>query len=263
MDYSLLLSDEEYQRYFEEKHQEPPTFELHRNGQALFYFGANHSRDPKNAQWEILDTYWNRFLKEAEANRIVFLEGSPFSFTADKSEEEIIRRYGERGFIIVCAIKENIPIHWADLLVQDEIKKLYECFDKDLVNYFFFARSARSLLRRVGNTELFDVVVAKVVAFITKCIEVPPDPSYYAAIHQKIFGKSLTNTERGTLERAAVPIYHDSIINDIARASGRMRDEYILSEIEHYWLKGFSIFALFGSGHVIAQVKSIKELAGY
>ncbi len=260
MDYSLLSSQEEHKNFFKEKNRKPYTFEVRGKGKVLYYFGANHSRDPENIQWGVINEYWGRFIKEAGANRVVFLEGPQFIFSEGKSEEETIRQFGERGFVITRAIKENIAIHWADLQIQEEIKKLNEGFEKELVNYFIFARSAGAWLR-AGTFGPFDSVIEKAAVSTAKRIEgAPSDSSYYAAIHNKIFGKPFSDSDARDLERAAAPINNDSIINDVARASSRLRNEHIVSEIEKFWLKGFSIFVLFGSGHAIVQERALKSL---
>jgi transcription elongation factor GreA-like protein len=52
------------------------TFEIINDKQALFYFGANHSRDVNNPQYSALKEYWNKFLSVTNnKDKIIFVEG--------------------------------------------------------------------------------------------------------------------------------------------------------------------------------------------
>ncbi len=260
MDYSLLLSDEEYQDIFEKGHDSPYTFEVFGDGKAIFYFGAEHSRDPENPQWSKLESYWNKFVSETNGKRIVFLEG-PGGFKVDGlARNEIIEKFGESGLLMSFAGLENISFIWPDLSMQEEAKQLENDFDSDLVKYYIFARSAGAWLK-IGNMGTFDEVIGKAIASTAKRIlGTSSEFSFYDGIHERVFGNRISITEKENLIRAAVPIYRDSIINDISRASSRLRNEHIASEAEKYWNDGYSVFMLFGSAHAVIQEKALKSM---
>ncbi len=260
MDYLLLLSDEEYQDIFEKGHDSPYTFEVLGNGKAIFYFGVEHSRDPRNLQWSKLESYWNKFVSETNGKRIVFLEG-PGGFKVDGlARNEIIEKFGESGLLMSFAGLENISFIWPNLSMQEEAKQLENGFDSDLVKYYIFARSVGAWLK-IGNMGTFDEVISKAIASTAKCISgASSEFSFYDRIHERIFGNKITVSEQENLMKAAVPIYHDSVINDIARASSRLRNEHIVSEVEKYWNDGYSVFMLFGSAHAVIQEKALKSL---
>lgn len=75
MDQSLLLPREKYFEAARARGQFP-SFEIEKHNQILFYFGANHSRDPQNGQYSELKKYWDEFLRKTNGkNSIVLIEG--------------------------------------------------------------------------------------------------------------------------------------------------------------------------------------------
>ncbi len=260
MDYSLLLSDEEYQKKFKNGHKTPYTYEIARKGQSIFYFGAEHSRDPGITQWKELERYWNQFLKSTLENRIVLLEGPERPPLRDLTQEEVIKQFGEVGLMMLFANKEGVQISWPDFSMQQEAEQLAKQFDADLVTYFIFARSAGAWLR-LDTGETFEAVINKAMINTARRIgRAPHSIEFYANIHRQVFSRDLSASEKETLMRAAAPIYHDSVINEIARTSTRLRNEHIASEIEKCWQDGKSVFAVFGSSHAVIQEKALKSL---
>jgi len=262
MDYLLLLSDEEYQARFKNGHPTPYTFEIFGEKQAIFYFGAKHSRNPKDDQWGKLEVYWKQFLDATSGKRTVFLEGPGGFEVFGLAREEIIKRFGEAGLLISMAKPQNIPFVWPDLSIQEEAKQLEQQFDLDLVNYFIFVRSAGAWLKAGAKGTFNEVVDKAVISTAQRISGAPAELNFYASTHKRIFGRELVLSEQETLIRAAAPVYHDSVINDIARASSRLRNQHIVSEIERYWLGGNSIFVLLGSGHAVVQEMALKNSLG-
>lgn len=260
MDLSLLLSDEEYQKRFDEGHPSPYTFEVHDGNKAIFYFGVRHSRDPHDPQWKILEEYWERFVTQSAGERVALFEGRGGYSLDALSKEEVITKFGEAGLLAMWCTAHDIPYQSADLPQEEEFLKLKELFDKDLVTYFIFARSAGAWLRG-GAMGSYDEVIGKAVRSTAERIPGASDSlAFYAAMHKKIFERELSQNERETLIRAAAPIYYDSVLNDISRASGHLRNAHIALEIEKQWLTGKSVFVLFGSAHAVIQERAVKTL---
>lgn len=259
MDLSLLLTDEEYQVKHEGRHLVPYLYEINGNDQVLFYFGANHSRNPEDKQWEELEKYWERFLSVAGKEKIVLLESQPLQIL-ELPREELIRQFGERGFLIQLTQASGVSIAWPDITIADEVTLLSKQFDQELVYYYIFVRNAGSLLQ-MGTMGDFDAVVSKAIGTtVRRVASAPSDVVAYATVHERIFGRLFNSSEQGTIIRAVAPVYHDSVINDIARVSSRMRNEKIVKETEKYWRAGNSIFMLFGAGHAVIQEKALRML---
>lgn len=260
MDLSLIMTDEKYEEVFKGKHATPYFFDIKNGkGRALFYFGARHSRDPKDEQWQTLKIFWEKFLAESSTPRIVLLEGNPLPGKIPAGDEAI-RQYGESSVVINLARELNIEIRWPEFDMTEESQILVKQFDSELVYYFYFVRSASAWIR-AGNVGGFDEVINKAADATARRIPgAPTSLSSYEATHQKLFGRPLNQNEIKTMQRAIAPVFHDSIINDIARASSQLRNERIVLEAERYWNSGYSIFMLFGAAHAVVQEAALKTL---
>lgn len=259
MDFNLLLSDEEYQGRFAGKHTEPYIYELKSDNQALLYFGSRHSRNPKDLQWELLEKQWKQFLNGSNGKRVILFEGNKFP-EPEGNYENIIMQFGESGALLFLAKDSDTSYAWPDPLFSEEASFLSEKFDPDLVAYFVFVRSASSWLRS-GTMGTFDEVLQKAAKMTAARVTgAPEDVSIYSAIHKKIFGKPLSQDQREIIYRASPPVYHDSIINDIARADSRFRNERVVITAEKYWKEGYSIFMLFGSAHAVIQEPALRAM---
>ena len=260
MDFSLLLTDEEYQERFAGKnHPTPYVYELRSGEQMLMYFGVRHSRNPDDAQWEKLKISWEDFFRKTSLRRIILLEGGK-PLQLEDNWPNVVRKYGEAGVILSFSRGSGAEIAWPDLAINKEAEKLSEQFESNLVAYYIFARSAGAWLR-AGTMGTFDEVLMKaVVATSQRVFSAPDTVSVYAAIHNQIFKHPLDETQKKVIIRASAPVYYDSIINDIARASSRFRNEHIVNEVERYWKEGYSIFLVFGSAHAVIQEAALRAM---
>ncbi|MDZ4205691.1 MAG: hypothetical protein U1C12_00525, partial [Patescibacteria group bacterium] len=123
MNKSLLLPREKYAKVSEKYGPSPFTFEIENGRQSLFYFGANHSRDPKNRQYPILKKYWERFLKVTDGKeKIILIEGTLREIPKD--EKSAIIRGAEGNLVTLFAKKESIPVACPDTNYDAFIKKM-------------------------------------------------------------------------------------------------------------------------------------------
>ncbi|OGY60832.1 MAG: hypothetical protein A3I31_01495 [Candidatus Colwellbacteria bacterium RIFCSPLOWO2_02_FULL_44_20b] len=75
---------------------------LEKDKQHLFYFGAEHSRNPEDKQFTEIENYWNDFLKRTDGkNKIVFIESGVKEIYKDKAEA--VKKQGEVGFTAFLA----------------------------------------------------------------------------------------------------------------------------------------------------------------
>jgi hypothetical protein len=261
MNLNLLLSDEEYQKRFAHNNYPTPyVYTLRAGEQVLVYFGTRHSRDLDDVQWAKLKTCWKDFFETAKTKRIIFLEGGKIPQSFEDSWQDAIRKYGESGALVSLSRGTNTEITWPDLSISEEARRLLEKYELSLVAYYIFARSAGSWLR-TGTMGTFDEIITKAaVATSHRISEAPSDVKSYAAIHKHIFGNPLDESQKDVLIRASAPVYHDSAVNDVARASSRLRNEHIVIETERYWKDGYSIFLLFGSAHAVIQEPSLRDM---
>jgi hypothetical protein len=251
MNPSLLLPREKYEEESRKYGGKYSTFEIETGEQILFYFGANHSRDPKNPQYPALKEYWQRFLKSTEGKqRIVLVEGRLRKL--EKNEESAITKGGsEGGLITFLAHQASVPIACPDINDEELMKKLPDQNKDEVLLYWFlswlnnfqkhadpkpdFKKSAQMWCENQKQRRVWQGVE----------ISLPELKDLY----KKVLGEDFD--ENKDPNDLVDPNKTETQINKIARAQSDLRDANIVSEIERYWNEGKSVFVVFGSGHLI------------
>lgn len=261
MNPDLLMTAREYN---ETRHKTPYVFSSNKDNQFLFYFGCKHTRDPRDEQFEEIKNFWSEFLtKTKKHNCVVLIESNPLP-TIIGEQDGVIKEFGERGFMVWLAEKEKVPFYHPELQIGEEAEILAKHFPKKLIVYFYFIRSVRSWLEG-ERPENFENVLRRAANACQQRInwqDVSCSVEDIKEIHKEIFGEELSIKNKETINRAPVPIYYDSVINDIARESSRIRNIKILEEIEKFWEEGKNIFILYGASHAVVQERAVKSIVG-
>ena len=252
------------EEYNKTRHKTPYVFSLNSGKQFLFYFGCEHTRDSQNEQFSRIESFWSDFLnKTNKQNCLVFIESVPLPKITE-GQEEIIKEYGERGFMVWLAEKEKIPLHHPEIPIGEEAEMLAKSFPEKLVIYFYFIRSVQSWIK--GNAlDDFEAVLERAANACRQRIsweDVSCSVEDMKKIHGEIFGESLSLKNRKNIDRAPVPIYHDSVINEIARKSSYIRNVRVLEEIEKFWGEGKNLFILYGASHAVMQERAVRSIIG-
>ncbi|MEK7515040.1 MAG: hypothetical protein AAB608_01505 [Patescibacteria group bacterium] len=259
MDKSLLLPREQYEETAKRYGRSPYTFKIENDRQSLFYFGANHSRDPSDPQYPILKEYWNTFLKTTEGReRIVLVEGR--LRTLLKDEEAAIKGGSEGGFITLLAHEANVAVACPDLSDEELVERLSDIPREETLLYWFltfmnnfqrqaspkphFATSAEAWCERQKPRKIWQGIE---VSF-----------SRMKELYEKIIGKAFDESEN--VNNFINPNKTETKINAVARAQSNLRDLNIASEIERYWHEGRSIFVVFGGGHLIIEEPALRKV---
>lgn len=261
MDKSLLLPREKYDEASKIKGK-LPTFEIEKNRQVLFYFGANHSPDHNNEQYPKLRDYWQKFLDKTKGkNSIVLVEG--WKRPVLKTEEEAIKNGGEGTFITLLADKEGIPTECPEPDKKEIANALEDKFSKDKIVFYHFISQLKGWQRFPEprpNFDEFVPMIFKRVKRITEWNDYDYSTDHMLKIYEGVFGhkinkEGLTNTKIDFSNPNK-----EGPINLVARASSDVRDFNIASEIERYWNEGKNIFVVFGSGHLIIEEPALKQV---
>lgn len=255
IDKNLLLPREKYAEVSKQYGKSPFTFEIEKDGQVLFYFGANHSTDPENHQFPILREYWKRFLEKTEGNeKIVLIEGGlrPLG----NSEKEAIEKSSEGGLATYLAHKENIPIASPDISPDDFAEKM----DLDKKQWFLasFLRWFESFQR---NKKVKEDTLEEICEIIKrkdywKDVEVTPEK--FKTLYKQYVGKDFNENE--SQNDLVNPNRDDAVTNKLIRLHSDAREIKIVEDIEKYWKEGKSVFIVFGSGHLIIQRPAIEAM---
>jgi hypothetical protein len=136
--YNKVLSFEEYSAI---SYEHPYFYSTESNGQILYYFGAEHSKDVLHPQFEILKEKWREFLNKTKSKkRVVFFEGKVILGQLSTLEESI-KKYGESGAIVFLANQLSVFSYRPESGIKVEVKKLLNFFSKDEIFYFYIARA--------------------------------------------------------------------------------------------------------------------------
>lgn len=242
-----------YEEYAQRKHVSPYIFTISKGAQHLYYFGANHSCEPTNEQYPLLENYWNDFLKATDGkNCIVFVEGSKRRLCATK-EEAITQAGGEGGFMTYVAHKEHIPVICPEPDDQTLQRELLNYFGDDVITYRKFAQSVQQFHRyRKNDADLkFESFYRR---YNLPSLDVMKD------IHKKLFASDLDLEDELFFYTITNPVTIDTIINKACRQASMLRDQYIVACIDKLMQEGKNIFIAYGCTHAVMQEPAIRDI---
>jgi len=259
-DPSLLLPREKYEEESRKYGGEYATFEIETDKQVLFYFGANHSRDPKNPQYPALKEYWQKFLQLTEKKeRVVLVEGSLRKLEKDE-ESAITKGSSEGGLITFLAYKEKVSVVCPDISDEELMERLPHQNRDEVLLYWFlswldnfqrypdpkpdFEKSALLWCERLRKKKIWK----------DTGLSLPELKQTY----RHVLGREFD--EKESPNDFVNPNKTGTAINKIARAQSDLRDANIAFEIERYWNEGKSIFAVFGRRHLIIERPALEAV---
>lgn len=240
----------------------PFHFEIEREHQTLYYFGANHSRDPKDFQYEELYKYWDAFLSKVDAkNSAVLIEGGMRKLR--ENEDDAITKSSEAGLLIFLSNKQGISVESPDpkeiLLIPDLLKK----FSKEEIEYYHFARMILQWHRLIDPKPSFD-------DYLTKSLHSDKESMGWSdfeftidnmkKVHQIIFRTEFDENNQKFFEDNVISVRNNSIINSVARFYNILRDAFVIERIEELWNEKKNIFAAFGMIHPVMQEFVLREV---
>lgn len=261
MNKKLLMSFEEYSSH----HHEVPYFYLIKCAQqSLYYFGVKHTRDPHHPQFNLLLEKWQDFLFEtALAKRIVFIEGRASTDQITTLEESINNR-GETGAAIFLSNQEHIPFYRPEPETKYEVEELLKEFSREDIFYFYVSRAVGSSLRVSSSKDHTKILDLKIKQYQNELQWSDFDFSRgnFEKIHQKIFNKKINFDDKDFFIKISNPKLSETKINIITKKASTIRNNFILNQIEKYWLEGYSIFIVYGASHAVMQEPAIRSLVG-
>lgn len=259
MDASLLLPRKQYAEEHTKHGEVPFMFEIENDKQSLFYFGANHSRDPQNVQYPILKKYWEEFMQSTEGrSRIVLIEGGLRQVAS--SESEAIKKGAEADFATFLAHKAGIPVDCPDIRDNDRLMLLQSTPIEHTLLYWFVVFADNWRRQADPKPDFEEYISSRFDAQRKRNMWKGEDLSFKRVVklYEELIGKEFVQDDN--FNDLTNPNKTGAITNDVARAQSDLRDLRIASEIERHWDEGKSIFAIFGSGHLIIQEPALKKV---
>ena len=256
---AILASREKYAELAKKHSPRPSTFEIIKEDQVLFYFGANHSPNPDDPQYPLLKEYWNKLLKETEGkDRMVLIEGG-LRHLFDE-EEKAIKNGSEGALITMFAHQEKISIASPDINQVRLIELLPEIPVEEMLLTRFLSWVDNFHLHRDPKPD-FEKSAQSWCEWHNKnktWKNIDVNLPMLKDLYKEILGKDFD--ENDYFNDMINPNKTGTRINEISRAQSNLRDINIVSEIARYWDAGKSIFVVFGSGHLIVEESALKEV---
>lgn len=250
-----------YKEYNKKRHFVPYLFKIEKNGQVLYYFGSNHSYDPKNEQYVALKKYWSEFsVKTKPGNSLILVEGGVRPIA--KSAKEAISKGAEANLITYLGSKMGYKTHTPEPGRVAETKNLLSKYTKQQIQYFYFARVVNQWGNMVSKPN-FD-------EYINRFLERDKKETGWKnfdfslrnmkKIHKSLFGGEFENKHTSFFGSISNPTYRTTAINAFSQDQGIERDILVVEEILKKWRDGINIFIVFGHTHAVVQEPVLKKL---
>lgn len=245
-----------YEEYASISHSIPYTFELSKNNQHLFYFGANHSCDPHNIQYPLLRSFWDKFIETTKGeNCVVLVEGCLRDGNFATPEDAACYDGGEGGYITFFAQQANIPLECPDITPKDLYYKLIEQFPGNYIYYKRFAQNALEFnLCKKNNPEL------DFTQFYLKRGASKEHLENMLEVHEMLFNAPFNPHDELFFYHITNPVEEKTIINQICRQASILRDQHIVEYIEKLIKQGKHVFVVYGCTHAVMQEKALRTI---
>jgi len=236
----------------------PYCFQIKKRDQVLFYFGANHSHDPKNKQYPILRKYWEKFLTIAGSSKLVVVEGELHTLESD--EIVAIQRGSESALITTLAHREHIRVICPDFSKEKIVALTRKKFSEDYIQYYWFAHliDAWHLHNPKSNFEKW--MQGAMSAYSKKLGLKRFNLARLKTLHAKIFKKPFNYHNMKFFNMVTGPNDLKTVINQVPRMASDVRDVMIIRRIKKEWDAGKSLFVVYGSGHAFVQEGILKKI---
>lgn len=239
------------------------TIKLSKNEQFLYFFGSNHSYNPKDNQFFKLKSFWLDFLEETRNKEcLAVIESNLMIVDPSFTEDEIIKRWGERGLVKFWAKNHGVDTWFLQPKFEREVKNLLASFPPEEVAYYLFSRNFRQNLNKYGRDRFFESLNSSLETLRDQLHNLKKyfTPEEISKIHRKLFNEDLGIGQEDKIIRAAIPVYNDSKINKVAKYSSDWRDKLELETIKKFWNKGKNLFIISGLHHLEQQKDRLTQI---
>lgn len=235
---------------------EPYLLAYTSTAQSLTFFGSRHVNDPEDKQFTEIESLWDQFL-DSPGKKMALCEGGLRSIEG-KTKDEAIRLDGDPGFICWLANQAGIEVISPEPDRALEVRELVGAFGSRKTALYYFVRRiyqwARTDFRRQPNIN----------HYIESFIETFPKDELesFEMTLENLFElfKEETGKELSLIERATLSNLKNPGKSEVATKSSEYRNETIFEMIRRYKTDGYSVFAVYGSGHAIVLEPALKAL---
>lgn len=260
MNKNLLLS---YGEYAKMHHETPYLYRLESKGQLLYYFGAQHSRDPEHPQYKLLVEKWGEFIHESQSQRIktaVVIEA--FEISAQRlSLEECVKRYGERGAGAYMADKDKALLVFGEPKMEDVVLYLLKKYSKEEIVLFFECVALNFWHNNKTGKSIEEFLASHTEKYriLLNWPDLVISTQFIQEIYKRVTNQELHMQDGKVFGEITSPTVTGSRINELSRSQSLYRNEYLLDQIEKYWNEGYNLFIVYGAGHAVMQEPVLRD----
>ncbi len=260
---SDILSYDTYAKIAARGFELPYVVELEPENQKLLFYGAEHTNNPDDPQFQDIERRWNLFMTSA-TNPLALVEGRFDEVKVEDTQDRTtsIVAGGEAQFVVHLARRDSVPVTSPEPELATEANELAIEFGQNKVLFFYFMRQ---LSWWNGFSEKPDMhkeatAMLNIMQKSLQWQDVDFSLDEMETIHQRLFNKPLNWDDMQWIYDVTTPMTQNYVTNVISRRSGELRDEHILSEVQKHWRQGRSLFLIFGSAHAIRLEPALRKI---
>lgn len=234
-----VMSDAEYGRVIE-THRRPYVYEIPAGSGAVFLFGAEHTRNPKDPQMGLIEESWGRFRPD-----VALVEGRMGFLPAVLVDA--VKQFGESGAVFRLARRRRIPVYTWEQPLEIELAFVLREFAPEQVALFYVLRPYFGSLRfgKPANPEAFVEEYRRQRTRWPGLAGTLPDIAALDAVWRRDFANG--PDWRDESDEDGLPGY----LGAIARRTGLARDGHLTQVIIHLVRAGRRVFVAAGSAHAV------------
>jgi hypothetical protein len=219
-----------------------------KTGGSLYYFGAQHTYQPQDAQIPELETAWNR-VKPTRA----FNEGGEPPVVHARDDE--IRQYGEAGLVRWLAARDGIRIETLDLSRREQAQALRVRWSAEDVKTYLALRALLPCEDRPDCDR--EAEMTRILPIIQMETGLTSAPHTWQEFHDRLRHKAAD--EVGKHRDWFDPTLDGHRFNAMARQVEDARDRHMIAVLLDAVRRGERVFAVAGGSHVVRQERILRS----
>lgn len=252
-----IMGYEEYLR--SPKKELPYVMQIGQPPHVLTYVGVQHSFDLTHPQFPKIKALWEAFVATVDpTNAVAFTEARVRQITT--SEEDGITHAGESGLVSYLGYKAGIPVACPEPDDQIEYAALLKQFSVDDILFYYTERVVAQYFR-TPMTQPVEDYVDRYMARDKQKYGPATEHFTWEYFKKMMPDYGVTSFDPSTAEQwlqLGNPTINGTQSNRVARASSILRDQHIANQIIQKFNSGTSIFAVYGSTHVVMQESYLR-----
>lgn len=227
----------------------PYVLDIHRNRGSLLFFGARHTKNPRDPQLADLERRWHSFQPTValyEGRQRNFVDTSVIDWLKGKSEAEKLHQ---------LATKNRVHLYTLEPRYEDEVSHLLKKWPAEKVALFFFTRVYWSEAGGKANDDL-------ALDLLRKRTDVEGLRGTLATLSDvdRIWKRDFASLSDWRVNTVSEP--EGTWIKAMADDSRVIRGEHMARTLIDLTNKGERVFAVVGSGHVIRLEWILRSALG-